>query len=93
MKNKNGIDIDKVAKTLGVERKPVIKYTGTKLPYQAQAYEKWLAYWQTSVNWSASPDGHDVWDAAIETVADYVLCFDDLTGEEIAAKIRTLKTE
>lgn len=75
------------------KKNEVIKYTGTKNPYQDKAYEKWLAYWQTRVDWAASPQGQDAWNAAIETVADYVLCFDTLTPQELAEKIRTLKSE
>lgn len=70
-----------------------LKVEDVRPNYQHQAYEKWLAYWQTGVDWAASPDSRDVWDAAIETVANYVLCFDTQTPEEVAAKVRKLKTE
>ncbi len=79
-------------KSVSIAESP-LKYTGFKNHYQDRAYEKWLAYWQTKVDWAASPEGSDVWDAAVETIADYVLCFDTLTPEELATKIRTLKND
>ena len=96
MKNKKTIKKDRASwdkweEENGIKDSP-LNFTG-KNHYQDKAYQKWLEYWQTTVDWAASPEGCDVWDAAVETIAEYVLCFDTLTPEELAEKIRTLKTE
>ncbi|MBI2449664.1 hypothetical protein HYV49_05200 [Candidatus Pacearchaeota archaeon] len=56
---------------------------------EQSAHEKWLSYWQMKIPWPASPDSWETWNAAIETVAEYVDSYDDCSPKELSKELLT----